>query len=152
MDIPRLDRPIREPFDLGAFSKEYAGQTVNLLINPTGRFKKGYIDAAWAASLGMESEAFAAFIEAVIGARGNTDDLLDGIAEDVIRWLFLYSFYDFDGEKFQTVVRPHILIVWDEAKDRRVKAHAAPPSVLRRPENAAQPQKQNSPTESPHSS
>lgn len=147
MDIPRLDRPIREPFDLGVFLPEYAGQTVNLLINPTGKFKRAYIDAAWNASLGVDASAFAAFVEVVIGAMGNMDDLLDGIAEDAIRWLFLYSFYDFDGEKFRTVVRPHILTVWEEARDKRVKGHAAPASLYKLPESAAQNQKQNSPTE-----
>lgn len=142
MDIPRLDRPQFEPFDLGAFSADYAGKTVNLLVNPTRGFKQAFVSASWDASFGNNADVMAAFVEAVIGAPpGKLDETIGDVPDEVVQWLFLYTFDDFDGEKFGTTIRPHLLVFWDEAKTRRVKAHAAPGSLYKRPESAAQSQK-----------
>jgi hypothetical protein len=128
-DIPEVKTAKREPFDLGEFDAEFAGQTVSLLRNPTRGFRVSYVKAAWNASLGLEGARFREHLAVIMGAEDGdaVQTVVEDMPDDVFHWLFLYTVGDYDSElkAFKTHIEPRIMTLWDEYITERVKARAA---------------------------
>ena len=120
-DIPKLDRPIYAPLDLGTLDAQLAGVELRVLRNPTIRFRAGFR----AASLNPQGEDWGAYVAAILGVA--PDALMDTIGDleqSVAQALFGTTFEGFDAEavKFTGENPAHILRVWDDyaAEKRKV--------------------------------
>jgi len=108
-------KPIYEPFDLGEIDPRFEGQSLNILRNPTRKFRREY----W----NLQSEEFQAAQAFVLGVPlDKVDETLDNFDQFVIRILFTMAFVD--GE----VIQPYIVKLWDKYSDEQVKKFYAPPA------------------------
>lgn len=122
MPIPKLDRPIFAAYDLGALDSGLAGQTLNLLQNPTVRFRAGFR----AASLNPQGPDWSVYVAAVLGVE--PDALMDTIGDleqSVAQALFVTTFDGFDAEavKFTGEQPARVLMIWDAYAETRRKGY-----------------------------
>ncbi len=122
MPIPKLDRPIFAAYDLGALDSGLAGQTLNLLQNPTVRFRAGFR----AASMNPEGEAWNEYVAAVLNV--SPDALMDAIGDleqSVAQALFVTDFERFNAEtkQFEGESPARIMGIWDAYADAKRKSY-----------------------------
>lgn len=121
-DIPKLDRPIYAPLDLGTLDAQLAGKQLRVLRNPTIRFRAGFR----AASLNPQGDDWAGYVSAVLDVA--PDALMDTIGDleqSVAQALFVTTFEGFDAEavKFTGEQPAYMLRVWDEYASEKRKAY-----------------------------
>ncbi len=111
---PNLNyEPIREPLDLGIYDERLKGKTIDLLLNPSMRFRREFVSA--------QGDSFIGYIAYILGMEDTaTRDMLEDMEPDVMRWLFVGAL---DGDEF---IPPHVVRLWDEYQSRRVKAWGRP--------------------------
>lgn len=120
--------PAYEEIDLGAFNDEYAGQKVRVLVNPTRAFRTAYRAACMNAIFGVDDKVFTECLAPVLDMTPEeAGAMMNDLPPDAAQWLFFVTLDGFDGEKWQTVISPHLFRVWDDWTIKRVKAHAALP-------------------------
>jgi hypothetical protein len=105
--------PIYEPFDLGEIDQRFAGQSLNILRNPTRKFRREY----WTLK-GDDFERAMAFILGLDVPEANA--LLDSLDGFIVRALFVMSQIDDD------IIQAHITRLWDRYSDEQVKKLSAP--------------------------
>lgn len=134
-DIPQVKNPRYINFDLGRYSDELAGQSIKLLQNPSRGFKQSYVRASFNASVGLEAKAFLAHLAVVLGVEGEdaVQAQVDDLPEDAFQWLFLYTLDGWDAETkvWRTLIRPHLVSLWDDYVTEQVKARAAQGEISR---------------------
>ena len=121
-DIPKLDRPVFAPFDLGALDADLKGTEISVLRNPTIRFRAGFR----AASLNPQGEDWGAYVAAILNVA--PDALMDTIGDleqSVAQALFVTTFEGFDAEsvKFTGENPAYMLRVWDDYAAEKRKAY-----------------------------
>jgi len=121
-DIPKLDRPIYAPLDLGTLDAQLAGVELRVLRNPTIRFRAGFR----AASLNPQGDDWGAYVAAILGVA--PDALMDTIGDleqSVAQALFVTTFEGFDAElvKFTGEQPAHMLRVWDDYAAEKRKSY-----------------------------
>jgi hypothetical protein len=114
MSVVELKYPaVRESFDLGTYDEALRGETLTLLMNPSTRFRRGFVNA--------QGDEFVEYLACVIGQSvEDTTAQVEDMPPDLLRWLFVGVF---EGETF---VAPHIITLWDNYAARRVKAWGRP--------------------------
>ena len=122
MPIPKLDRPVFAAYDLGDMDAALAGQTLNLLQNPTIRFRAGFR----AASLNPQGEDWGAYVAAVLGAE--PDALMETIGDleqSIAQALFVTTFEGFDAAavKFTGEQPARVLMIWDAYAETKRKSY-----------------------------
>lgn len=121
-DIPKLDRPVFAPFDLGALDADLKGTEISVLRNPTIRFRAGFR----AASLNPQGDDWGAYVAAILNVA--PDALMDTIGDleqSVAQALFVTTFEGFDAEavKFTGENPAYILRIWDNYAAEKRKAY-----------------------------
>lgn len=121
-DIPKLDRPIFAPFDLGALDADLKGTEISVLRNPTIRFRAGFR----AASLNPQGDDWGAYVAAILNVA--PDALMDTIGDleqSVAQALFVTTFEGFDADavKFTGENPAYILRIWDNYAAEKRKAY-----------------------------
>lgn len=114
MAVVELKYPaVRESFDLGTYDEALRGQTLTLLMNPSTRFRRAYVNS--------QGDEFVEYLAFVLGQSvEDTTTQVEDMPPDMLRWLFVGVF---DGEAF---VAPHIITLWDDYASKRVKAWGRP--------------------------
>ena len=123
-DIPKLDRPVFAPFDLGALDADLKGTEISVLRNPTIRFRAGFR----AASLNPQGDDWGAYVAAILNVA--PDALMDTIGDleqSVAQALFVTTFEGFDADavKFTGENPAYILRIWDNYAAEKRKAYGA---------------------------
>ena len=121
-EIPKLDRPVFAPFDLGALDADLKGTEISVLRNPTIRFRAGFR----AASLNPQGDDWGAYVAAILNVA--PDALMDTIGDleqSVAQALFVTTFEGFDAEavKFTGENPAYILRIWDNYAAEKRKAY-----------------------------
>ena len=121
-DIPKLDRPVFAPFDLGALDADLKGTEISVLRNPTIRFRAGFR----AASLNPQGDDWGAYVAAILNVA--PDALMDTIGDleqSVAQALFVTTFEGFDADavKFTGENPAYILRIWDNYAAEKRKAY-----------------------------
>lgn len=128
-DIPEVKNPKRVAFDMGRYSDELAGLTINVLQNPTRGFRQSFVKSAWNASVGVEQSVFRSHLAVVLGVDGDdgVQAAVDDLPDDAFHWLFLYTLdgWSAEAKSFATMLFPYLLTIWDDYVTEQVKARAA---------------------------
>lgn len=122
MPIPKLDRPIFAAYDLGGLDPDLAGQTLNLLQNPTVRFRAGFR----AASLNPQGPEWGEYLAAVLGVEPEAVmDTIGDLEQSVAQAMFATDFERFNAETktFEGESQPRIMRVWDAYADAKRKSY-----------------------------
>lgn len=105
-------KPIYEPFNLGEIDPRFEGQSLNLLRNPTRKFRRDYWNAK--GDNFVQAQAF------ILGVQlDQVDATLDEFDQFISRVLFSQAFID--GE----IIQPHIVKLWDRYSDEQAKKLSA---------------------------
>ena len=118
-DIPKLDRPVYAPLDLGTLDAQLAGVELRVLRNPTIRFRVGFR----AASLNPKGDEWAPYVATILDVK--PDALLDTVGDleqSVVNALFVTEFEGFDPEtlQFSKENPAYIFRIWnDYAAEKR---------------------------------
>jgi hypothetical protein len=125
MSIP-IQNPKYEDVSLAQFDSEYTGQVVRVMVNPSRAFRAQYRTACASAVLGADDKAFVECLSAVLDMPADkVGEYVNNLPPDLAQWLFFYTLDDYNGERFETAIPPHLFKVWDAWVLARVKAHAA---------------------------
>ena len=121
-DIPKLDRPIYAPLDLGTLDAQLQGVELRVLRNPTLRFHNGFLSV----SMNPADDAWNDWVAAICGVE--TKDLKDTLGDlemSIIRAMFVTEFDRFDPESKEFVGRQnaYILRVWDDYAAEKRKTY-----------------------------
>ena len=121
-DIPKLDRPVFAPFDLGALDADLKGTEISVLRNPTIRFRMDFVPA----SMDPSNSEWSDWVAAICGVK--TEDLRDAIGDleiSIGRALFVTEFDSFNRETkaFEGRQDPYILRIWDNYAAEKRKAY-----------------------------
>ena len=116
MSVVELKYPIvRESFDLGVFDEGLKGKTLNLLMNPSQRFRREFTRA--------RGEEFVEYIAFVCGWSVDEAKVeIEDMQPDVLQWLFVGAWDVGDTE----IVMPHIVTLWESYATKRVKDWGRP--------------------------
>jgi hypothetical protein len=109
--------PIYEPFDLGEIDPRFAGQSLNILRNPTRKFRREY----WTLDAAGTEKAIAFILGLDVDAANEILDSLDGF---ITRALFVMTMV---GDE---VIQAHVVKLWDRYSDAQVKKLSAPSAPL----------------------
>lgn len=105
-------KPIYEPFNLGEIDPRFEGQSLNILRNPTRKFRREY----WA----LDSEGTEKAIAFILGLEvPEANEILDNLDGFIARALFIMTMV---GDE---VVTPYIVKLWDRYSDEQVKKLSA---------------------------
>ncbi len=110
-------KPIYEPFNLGEIDPRFEGQSLNLLRNPTRKFRREY----WTLDSDGTEKAIAFILGLPVTEANEVLDNLDGF---ITRALFVMTLVD------DEVITPHIVKLWDRYSDSQVKKLSAPSAPL----------------------
>ena len=121
-DIPKLDRPIYAPLDLGTLDADLKGSEIRVLRNPTIRFRAGFR----AASLNPQGEEWGPYVATILDVA--PDALMDTIGDleqSVAQALFVTTFEGFDAEavRFTGENPAYMLKVWDDYASEKRKSY-----------------------------
>jgi hypothetical protein len=106
--------PIYAPYDLGAFSEDLRGQTIDLLQNPTRGFRKSFFGAI--------KDEFIADVAYICNIRVEDIDQAFAQYEEA---LFMWLFVPVMGND-EKVILPQVYRIWDVYAEERVKKLSAP--------------------------
>lgn len=116
-----------KPLDLGEFAPEYAGRSLQVMANPSVRFRREFIASCYTSPVIDAENAWLRGVAAILGAVtfDAVSEALDGLPLEVMRWLFLpVSVPDPNvGEKWEHYP-PFVVRFWDRLSSERVKAAA----------------------------
>lgn len=110
-------KPIYEPFNLGEIDPRFEGQSLNILRNPTRKFRREY----WTLNADETEKAIAFILGLPVSEANEVLDNLDGF---ITRALFVMTLVD------DEVITPHIVKLWDRYSDEQVKKLSAPSARL----------------------
>jgi hypothetical protein len=122
MPIPKLDRPVFAAYDLGDMDTALAGVSLNVLQNPTIRFRAGFR----AASLNPQGAEWGEYVAAVLGVE--PDALMDAIGDleqSVAQALFVTTFEGFDPDtaRFTGENPARVFRIWDAYAETKRKGY-----------------------------
>lgn len=119
-DLPKLDHPVYEDYDLGALDPELAGRQLRVLRNPTIRFRGGFR----LASLTPSNGDWGAYVAAICNV--DPDQLMDVLGDyqqAVIQAMFVTSFDSIEDGKLVGESPARILAIWDQYASERRKIY-----------------------------
>lgn len=121
-DIPKLDRPVFAPFDLGALDADLKGTEISVLRNPTLRFRVGFR----AASLNPQGDDWTAYVGAILNVAPDAImDTIGDLEQALVQALFVTVFDGFDAEAVEFTGRqdPYIIRVWNDYATEKRKVY-----------------------------
>jgi len=121
-DIPKLDRPVYAPLDLGTLDAQLQGVELRVLRNPTIRFRAGFR----AASLNPQGDDWGAYVAAILDvAPDKLMETIGDLEQSVAQALFVTTFEGFDAEavRFTGENPAYILRVWDDYAAEKRKTY-----------------------------
>ena len=121
-DIPKLDRPVFAPLDLGALDAQLQGVELRVLRNPTIRFRAGFR----VASLNPQSDDWGPYVAAILDVAPDAlMDTIGDIEQSVAQAMFVTTFDSFDAEaaRFVGEQPAYMLRIWDDYAAEKRKAY-----------------------------
>lgn len=100
---------IYRPFDLGAFSPDLAGETIQVLQNPTRNLRVGFLPSSGAQFLDYVAQILDVTVP-------NIDFVLGSYDAALFTWLFVPVLGD-DGR----VILPYVYTIWDDYAAETIK-------------------------------
>lgn len=122
MPIPKLDRPIYAAYDLGGLDPALAGVTINVLQNPTIRFRAGFR----VASLNPEAPEWSEYVAAILGVEPDTlMDAIGDLEQSVAQALFATTFESFDAKEKSFIGEDpaRVMGIWDAYAETKRKGY-----------------------------
>lgn len=119
-DIPKLDNPLYEDYDLGALDAGLSGRQLRVLRNPTIRFRSGFR----AASINPSAPEWTPYVAAICNiAPDKMMDVLGDYQQTIIQAMFVTTFDDIVDGQIVGESPAHIFRVWDAHATEKRKTY-----------------------------